>query len=998
MASSRRKSSGARPGREPSAASTLFRKLPLVFLLLGWLFVFLSLVGFHPADPPTHLIWPANTRIENWCGPVGAWTAYQLFKLLGFGAWVGVILAGLVLFSAAMGQALRHPAVRLLGLVMIVAAVAGLQALLFPHSGSFPDLAGGMAGVVGSGTLVRHFGQMGAAIWLSAGLLLGLVVAMDDWLAWSVSWMRRRAVPAACAAGEAAAPVVGAVGKVAGSAAVTMGRGAARAGGGLLSGLASFFRARQPARIRPNDLDDDQPDALAPRRRRELPKARVRVIAAPQPTPQHSTESAAQPSEPPIPEALGFDDPDAPIPDDADTPAAPARKPRSRPAREAEPIDAHEESIALDEEALRAKMAKLPVVFGQKNMHLATDEDLRNVQNAASDDNYAFPPIDLLENPEENFSERLEGFVREQAAALESALQQYNIKGEVVGIESGPVVTLYDVRLAAGTKVSQISAVESDIARALKAINIRIVPNQAGRDTIGIEVPNAQKEKVRLKELMSKPETYASMRLPMFLGKDASGRGLVADLTSMPHMLIAGTTGSGKSVCINTIIMGFLYTKRPGELKLVLVDPKMVEMAQFKDIPHLMCPVVTEMSKAAAILEWAVAKMDERYELLMDAGCRDIAAYNGLSWEELKSRFNPSSPEEEARIPRKLPYMVFVIDELADLILTHKEVEQSIIRIAQKARAVGLHLILATQRPQANVVTGLIKSNMPCRVAFKVASGMDSRIVLDQKGGELLLGQGDMLFLSPRTSKLSRSQGTLVDDGEIRKVVQFLKGIAQPNFERQLLNIRKADDGFEVGAPDSNNNSSASLKAAQEDPLFEKAVEIVLETRRGSVSLLQRRLAIGYTRASRLIDLMGIAGIIGEHKGSVAREVAITLEDWERMKNLAAAEARAQGIAWPPKPPEQGQLFPDPKSSDSGDSPAAPDDSAETLDEPDTDESDDADDVEDSTDAVSDELSDEPEASDFTSESHDLSTDQDDEDPNPRRSSAPPWRDDGESA
>jgi S-DNA-T family DNA segregation ATPase FtsK/SpoIIIE len=386
------------------------------------------------------------------------------------------------------------------------------------------------------------------------------------------------------------------------------------------------------------------------------------------------------------------------------------------------------------------------------------------------------------------------------------------------------------------------------------------------------------------------------------LGKDVEGRFIAANLAKMPHMLIAGTTGSGKSVCMNTIIMGFLYTKKPNELKLVLVDPKMVEMSQFKDIPHLMCPVVTEMAKAAAILEWATQKMDERYELLAEAGCRDIAAYNDLPWEELRERFNPKSPEEEARIPRRLPYMVFIIDELADLMMTNKEVEGSIIRIAQKARAVGIHLILATQRPQANVVTGLIKSNMPCRICFKVASGMDSRIVLDQKGGELLLGQGDMLYLSPRTSKLARAQGTLVDDPEIRKVVRFMRDVAGPSFERQLLQIRSGGNlsEDEEKVLKSENNSSASLAAAREDTMFPRAVEIVLETRRGSVSLLQRRLAIGYTRASRLIDLMGIAGIISDHKGSVARDVLITLEEWQAMKaqveaDLAAEKAAAEG-------------------------------------------------------------------------------------------------------
>src|SRR6185295_9787531 len=332
-------------------------------------------------------------------------------------------------------------------------------------------------------------------------------------------------------------------------------------------------------------------------------------------------------------------------------------------------------------------------------------------------------------------------------------------------------------------------------------------------DTIGIEVPNASKEKVRLKELMAKTERFGGMKLPMFLGKDASGEPLIEDLTKMPHMLIAGTTGSGKSVCMNTIIMGFLYTKKPSELKMVLVDPKMVELSQFKDIPHLMCPVVTDTGKAAAILEWATTKMDERYELLADAGCRDIAAYNELPFEELCERLNAKTPEEQARVPRKLPYMVFIIDELADLIMTNKEVEGSIIRIAQKARAVGIHLILATQRPQANVVTGLIKSNMPARIAFKVASGMDSRIVLDQKGGELLLGQGDMLFLTPSTSETRRAQGTLVTDGETRKVTNFLKTVAAPTFEWSLISLRSLTE-------EEGEGGLGGGDASERDPLF----------------------------------------------------------------------------------------------------------------------------------------------------------------------------------
>jgi S-DNA-T family DNA segregation ATPase FtsK/SpoIIIE len=536
----------------------------------------------------------------------------------------------------------------------------------------------------------------------------------------------------------------------------------------------------------------------------------------------------------------------------------------------------------FDPDELRAKMSKLPINFAPQHKQKTP------VQQQGEPDlsGYQFPGLDLLEEPEGNFTEEMEKIVREQAVELEQALQQYKIHGEVVGIDSGPTITLFEVRLAPGTKANQISNVDTDIARALKASKIRIVPNMAGKDTVGIEVPNRKKERVRLKELMTaEHDASEKMQLPMFLGKDASGNPLVQDLAKMPHMLIAGTTGSGKSVAESSIIMSLLFTRRPDEVKMVLVDPKVVEMSMFKDVPHLMCPVVTEMSKAAAILEWAVTKMDERYEILAEAQVRDIASYNKLSWEEIKERMNPANEAEEARIPKKLPYLVFVIDELADLMMTNKEVEASIVRIAQKARAVGIHLILATQRPQANVVTGLIKSNMPCRCAFKVASGMDSRIVLDQKGGELLLGQGDMLFLSPSSTELMRAQGTLVADSEIRGTTRFLKGMAEQHFEPQLVQIKNGSTG-------SSDGGGAS--ETERDPLFEDAVQTVLETQRGSVSLLQRRLTIGYGRAARLIEQMADAGIIGEYKGSQAREVLISPDEWEAMKAQAAADAQAE--------------------------------------------------------------------------------------------------------
>ncbi|MBX3390405.1 MAG: DNA translocase FtsK [Phycisphaeraceae bacterium] len=910
------------------SVSTAGRRLALVLLLFVWVFVLMSLVGFDPGDPPSHVVSPPNATIQNWCGAFGAAVSYWTIYYTGAGAWVFFTLGGIVLASGVVGTSLSHLAVRLIGIVMFAISVSGFQALIFKTTAALPDLPGGVIGTVGVEQLLYRFGPMGSAIWLGAMGIIGLVVAADEWLnigmGWSWHWMRHTGAPAAAVAGGAAAKfTTDVVAPAAAKATVATAKGSAgflsRFWGGLSNKTDeetdTITEAKPTKRLRKSSDPDSAPDAMFPGETGgDSPRSRLAefgfVVEEPAPAikdPDLENSEAGM-------AAAAEEAPETQVESDDKVPAAIAPATSDKDVAEDELPGAPQ---VFDRDSLRDKINRLPIAFGQKDKQVATQADLEGMQNVSEMEGYRFPQLEMLEEPEENFNEKLEEIVRTQGIALESAMNEYGIDGEVVGIESGPVITLYDVRLAPGTKVAVVQAVASDIARSLKAVNIRIVPNQVGRDTVGIEVPNPTKEKVRLKELMGKTELFGKMKLPMFLGKDATGQPLIADLTRMPHMLIAGTTGSGKSVCMNTIIMSFLFTKKPNELKLVLVDPKMVEMSQFKDIPHLMCPVVTEMNKAAAILEWATVKMDERYELLMEAGCRDIASYNELPWEELKDRMGLKSDEEAARIPRKLPYMVFIIDELADLMMTAKEVEGHIIRIAQKARAVGIHLILATQRPQANVVTGLIKSNMPCRISFKVASGMDSRIVLDSKGGELLLGHGDMLFLNPGSNDLSRAQGTLVTDSEIRKVVKFMKEVASPTFERQLLVMRKpSEEGNGLGnlsdeerLLQSKNNSSASLKAAQEDPLFERAVEIVLESRRGSVSLLQRRLAIGYTRSSRLIDLMGIAGIISDHKGSVARDVLITLDEWEMMKEMAKEEAAQKGIAWPAKEAEQTQLF-----------------------------------------------------------------------------------------
>jgi S-DNA-T family DNA segregation ATPase FtsK/SpoIIIE len=569
----------------------------------------------------------------------------------------------------------------------------------------------------------------------------------------------------------------------------------------------------------------------------------------------------------------------------------PARRSRPRAGRPTEADDAEENDdddetqvgqrkaapVAADDKpqtppaALRDIIVKLPNMVRPKRTAPPPPQDLGE---------YHLPPWDCLADAEHGFAQSQEKFVREKAAVLEQAMKEFNIDARVVEIDTGPVITMYELELKPGTKVSAITALQNDIMRALRAESVRIVAPVPGKNTVGIEAPNEQKEKVRLKELMqTAPDAVRRKAIPLFLGKDASGEPMISDLTEMPHCLIAGTTGSGKSVCINSIVMSIIYQQRPDTVKLILVDPKVVEMAAFKDIPHLMCPIINDAGRATSVLEWACEKMDERYDVLAEAGVRNIKGYNALGREELIARIKPANEEEEAKIPKHMPYVVIIIDELADLMMTSgKEVEGFIVRLAQKSRAVGIHLIVATQRPQANVVTGLIKSNMPSRIAFRVASKMDSRIVLDQNGADLLLGQGDMLFLPPGAGKPIRAQGTFIDDKEMRESVHIVKDLAEAQYEPELVQIK--------------SNGTVDEEAAKDD-LFDAAVRVVLETKRGSVSLLQRRLTIGYSRASRLIEAMAQAGIVGSYKGSQAREALITVDEWDAMQAARQSDAES---------------------------------------------------------------------------------------------------------
>ncbi|MGI9460870.1 MAG: DNA translocase FtsK, partial [Pirellulales bacterium] len=415
-------------------------------------------------------------------------------------------------------------------------------------------------------------------------------------------------------------------------------------------------------------------------------------------------------------------------------------------------------------------------------------------------------------------------------------------------------------------------------------------------------------------------ETHAksrSMKIPIYLGKDVGGNPMAVDLATMPHLLIAGRTGTGKSVCLNSIIVSMLMTRRPDEVRMLMIDPKMVELTPYKSLPHLMHPVVTDMKKAEAILAWAVDKMEQRYTLLARAGVRHLTQYNSLGRDEILKRLQPESEEEADAIPTTMPFIVMIADEIADMMMTAgKEIEQYIIRLAQKSRAVGIHLILATQKPTVDVITGLIKSNLPARIAFQVASRTDSRVVLDECGAERLLGNGDMLFLSPGTSLTQRGQGTFVSDDEIGRVMATV-GTAEPQYAKELVNLQPAPSG---------DSATKGPVVKDRDELYAAAVEVVIREGRGSVSLLQRALGVGYGRGARMIDFMAEDGIVGQYAGSQAREVLMTMDEW--------AAAQGEEPIPPDPPPRRLKINPHAEETtddDSVEEESTPDDEEPSL-------------------------------------------------------------------
>ena len=512
----------------------------------------------------------------------------------------------------------------------------------------------------------------------------------------------------------------------------------------------------------------------------------------------------------------------------------------------------------------------------QEAMNIAIDESQKAPMPV-----YDYPPIDLLTQGKHASVAGAEAELRESSACLLDTLDSFNIEAQIIGIVRGPSVTRFELTIPRGIKISRITALSDDIALSLGAANVRIAPIP-DKVAVGIEVPNKTVNTVFIRECIGSPAfANAKSRLSFAVGKDITGKPVIGDIAKMPHMLIAGTTGSGKSVCINSMLISLLYKSTPEEVRLIMVDPKMVELGNYNGIPHLLIPVVTDPKKAAGALNWAVGEMERRYKLFADHQVRNLVGYNDLMRsEKAKAEQAEDGTPEQYQV---LPQIVIVIDELADLMMVAaKEVENSICRIAQKARAAGMHLVVATQRPSADVITGIMKANIPSRIAFAVASQIESRIILDTTGAEKLIGKGDMLYAPLGEGKPTRVQGCFISNEEIEAVIARIKETSTAEYSEEIL------EHIEQQAEQVGNNKGGSSgtndPGDDEDELIEEAIEVIMDCRQASTSMLQRRLKLGYSRAARIIDQIEDRGIIGPSEGSKPRQILISREDWQEMK------------------------------------------------------------------------------------------------------------------
>lgn len=769
--------------------------------------IFLSLLSYTPEDIPVFRQ-PPNDPAMNFIGPVGAWLSFGFFIALGVAAYAVptvLIVTGLLLIFKREGLVWTKAA-WMCGILLVLAA------LLDMHSGAWAGIceklgltsAGGEVGyLLAEGVLVRFLGVVGSVI-LGIALLVAFLFLLIE--IHPVVIARQIAVLAEL----------------------------------LYRKLDRMIIERRDKRAQ---LDREERE-IAKRRKRledvmreqEEQKAKTREVKPAIGPAVIISPPKAQPQVAPAPPPAAPPEPRKPEPEKTGFFGVRKEKPKPPP-----------------EEKKPAPASAEPAVVPGPGTE------------------YRLPSMDLLDPLPPESARAITGDFQASATVLKETLSEFGIEVDVTNVERGPVVTRYELLPAPGVRVEKIVQLSNNIALAMKAETIRVQAPIPGKGVVGIEVPNSKTTMVYLREIIES-ETWQSGRaaLPLAIGKDVAGREIVADLAEMPHMLIAGATGSGKTVCMNSVLAGLLMSRTPEQMRLMLIDPKIVEFTQYNSLPHLVVPVITDAKKVAIGLRWAITEMEKRYRIFAKAGVRNIKTFNSrpiVKQAELFEGEPGMEEEQDERPPDRLPYIVIVVDELADLMLVAQaEIENAIARLAQLSRAVGIHMILATQRPSVNVITGTIKANFPARISFQVAQKVDSRTILDANGADKLLGKGDMLFLPPGSSKLTRAQGTMTTDAELRRIVEFIKQQGQPEYESE---IREKIEKKGADIPDVEEF---------DDDLLEAAVEVIRQTRRASTSSLQRRLRIGYTRAARLVDILEERGIVGPPRGSDPREILIDLD------------------------------------------------------------------------------------------------------------------------
>ncbi len=796
-----------------SSKNSAWNEVVAIILLGVGTLLFLALISYNPKDLPSVVPWsylsPPNKPAQNFIGPFGAIIASVFYYLIGAASY---FLAGVLLFFGAMK--LFHANVRLIArlpwtLLFIVSGACLLQLqtthlLGWKHAFNIPGPGGWVGYFFGRTLLLTSMGKVGSIILLSAIYAASLIL---------MTGLR---------------PI----------------HLVQQTVSGTRSAFASLYQWRLNRRLRKADIKGQleiSKRELAKQRRSIEKQLKKKGAAVPEP-------AAAFIS----PEELA----DRPAPKVVDTTALPG------------------------ESAIARRKPSLAELRGASGRSTSAPAGLTS--RAWDGKNYDLPGLDLLNehDPEGRGGADPSELQRVQQTLIDT-LGQFGIAVAPGDITKGPTITRYEVYPAKGVRVDKIVSLERDLARATRAERINILAPIPGKDTVGIELANTRKVTVTLRELFESTdweEAKARSRLPLALGKDVYGKAIIADLAQMPHLLVAGTTGAGKSVCINALVASMLFRFTPEELRFIMIDPKVVELQHYNALPHLAFPVVTDPKKVLLALRWLIDEMERRYKMFARVGVRNIIGFNARPKKktaaetgelpEQQSGEIKVPREEEAPIPEKIPYVVVVIDELADLMQTAPaDVESAIARITQMARAAGIHLIVATQTPRADVITGVIKANIPSRIAFQVASKIDSRVILDENGADRLLGQGDMLYLPPSASRLIRAQGVLVTDEEIRRLVEFVSRQGKPAFDPAMHEkLQAASD-------------SAEEEVSEEDEeLVEKCLEIIRQEKRASTSLLQRRLRLGYTRAARIVDILEQRGILGPGEGAKPREILVDLD------------------------------------------------------------------------------------------------------------------------